>query len=544
MIKIFLVEDEVIIRQGIKENIPWESHGFEFVGEASDGELAYPMIKKFQPDIVITDIKMQFMDGLELSTIIKKVLPDTKIIILSGYGEFDYAKKAIGIGVTDYLLKPISSVKLLEAVERVAGLIRTEREKEELLRKYEKETAERFKLEWRRLFMGIVDQMLTSRQILERAGELGIDFNAVCYNVLLIKLMTDKGSYENMPEYSEELIRITEETENHINGIADVISISREAEGWILVLKAEEEQGICALENQVHDNIRKITGESKNIGYFIGVGKTAARITELAESYREAGKAFASRFFKEPNQMVYYSEVEQPDECESEDIILRMAGTARIDRNLITRFLTSGTMEETENFVEGLFRDVGEEQYKSQILRQYIVVDMYFSVVGFLEKLGESAEAIEDEYGDVKEMAAQLDTVENMKVYLLGMLSEAIRIRDTEAANQYTILLRKAKEYIKQNFQNKEISLNSVAAHVNISPSYFSTLFRQETGQTFIEYLTGLRLDKAKEYLMCTSMNTTEIGCEVGYGGSHYFSYIFKKTQNCTPKEYRMRKKV
>lgn len=544
MLKIFLVEDEVIMRRGIKENIAWESHGFEFVGEASDGELAYPMIKKLKPDIVITDIKMQFMDGLELSAIIKKEMPEIKIIILSGYGEFDYAKQAIKIGVTDYLLKPISSVKLLEAVERVAGLIRTEREKEELLRKYEKETEERFELERRRLLMGIVDQMLTSRQILERAGELGIDFNASCYNVLLIKLILDKGSYENMMKYSEELVRTSEETENYIKDTADIISINRESEGWILVLKAEEEQGIRTLENKIHENIRRITGRAKNIGYFIGVGKTAARVRDLSESYREAGKAFASRFFKETNQMVYYHEVERPDDGESEDISLKVVGTARIDRSVVTRFLASGTMEETENFVEGLFRDVREEQYKSQILRQYIAVDMYFGVVGFLEKMGKSAEVIEDQYGDAKEMATQLDTVDNMKAYLSGMLSEAIRIRDTEAANQYTILLRKAKEYIKQNFQNKEISLNLVAAHVNISPSYFSTLFRQETGQTFIEYLTGLRLDKAKEYLMCTSMNATEIGYEVGYGGSHYFSYIFKKTQNCTPKEYRMRKKV
>ena len=101
MIKVFLVEDEAVIRRGIKNKIPWEAEGFEFAGEASDGELAYPLIRKTKPDIVITDIKMPFMDGLELASIIRKELPDTKIIILSGYNEFEYAKKAISIGVTD-----------------------------------------------------------------------------------------------------------------------------------------------------------------------------------------------------------------------------------------------------------------------------------------------------------------------------------------------------------------------------------------------------------------------------------------------------------
>ena len=134
MIKVFLVEDEAIIRRGIKNKIPWETEGFEFVGEASDGELAYPMIKKTKPDIVITDIKMPFMDGLELAAIIKKEMPDTKIIILSGYNEFEYAKTAISIGVTDYELKPISSERLLETIKRVADIIREERAQKALWR--------------------------------------------------------------------------------------------------------------------------------------------------------------------------------------------------------------------------------------------------------------------------------------------------------------------------------------------------------------------------------------------------------------------------
>ena len=120
MIKIFLVEDEVVIRNGIKHSIQWEREGYEFVGEASDGELAYPLILKEKPDILITDIKMPFMDGLELSEAVKKELPDIKILILSGYNDFDYAKKAIGIGVTDYILKPVSAEKLLEAIGNVA----------------------------------------------------------------------------------------------------------------------------------------------------------------------------------------------------------------------------------------------------------------------------------------------------------------------------------------------------------------------------------------------------------------------------------------
>ena len=107
MLKVFLVEDEIIVREGIKNNINWAAEGFAFAGEASDGELAYPLIQKARPDILITDIKMPFMDGLELSRLVRQEMPDIKIIILSGYDEFEYAKEAISIGITDYLVKQI-----------------------------------------------------------------------------------------------------------------------------------------------------------------------------------------------------------------------------------------------------------------------------------------------------------------------------------------------------------------------------------------------------------------------------------------------------
>ena len=152
MIKVFLVEDEVIIRNGIKNNIPWEAEGFEFAGEASDGELAWPLIRRIHPDILITDIRMPFMDGLELSALVRKELPDTKIIILSGFGEFEYAKKAITLGITEYLLKPISSEKLLEVVKRVADIIREEQAQRSLVERYRKEMQENIRIEKKRLF--------------------------------------------------------------------------------------------------------------------------------------------------------------------------------------------------------------------------------------------------------------------------------------------------------------------------------------------------------------------------------------------------------
>lgn len=201
MIKVFLVEDEAIIRIGIKNNIPWEKEGFEFAGEASDGELAYPMIKKVKPDIVITDIRMPFMDGLELASIIRKEMPTTKIIILSGYNEFDYAKRAISIGVTDYQLKPISSDKLLETVKRVAGIIREERAQKELLEEYKKENQENLELDKAKLFYALADNSLSTAEILEWGRQLGLDLTASYYTVILLKILSSSmgNTYQDFP---------------------------------------------------------------------------------------------------------------------------------------------------------------------------------------------------------------------------------------------------------------------------------------------------------------------------------------------------------
>ena len=184
--KVFLVEDEFIVREGIKKNIHWEDHGFDFCGEASDGELAFPLIKEKQPDIVITDIRMPFMDGLELSRLIKKELPNTKIIILSGHEEFEYAKSAIQIGVEEYLLKPISGEALLEVVSRVADKIREEQKKIPLSGEFQVELEDTMENGKRELFNAIANTQTSEEELLNLAGKLELDITSKYYNVIHI----------------------------------------------------------------------------------------------------------------------------------------------------------------------------------------------------------------------------------------------------------------------------------------------------------------------------------------------------------------------
>lgn len=179
MIKIFLVEDEFVVREGIKRTIDWEARGYEFCGEAGDGELAYPLIQKLKPDIVITDIKMPFMDGLALSKLIKKEMPWIEIMILSGFEEFEYAKEGIKLGIAQYLTKPINGADLLREIDAVAEKIREKARERAIREKYIKEMKEGYAKERKDLFHSLVTGSKSMAELLEHAGKLEIDLSAI-----------------------------------------------------------------------------------------------------------------------------------------------------------------------------------------------------------------------------------------------------------------------------------------------------------------------------------------------------------------------------
>ena len=364
MIKVFLVEDEAIIRRGIKKNVEWEKNGFEFVGEAGDGEYAYPQILKTEPDILITDIKMPFMDGLELSHLVKKILPNTKIIILSAYNEFEYAKEAITIGISEYLLKPVTAASLTAVLRKVKEEIREEKEKSRLLERY---------------FVSYEK-----------------------YNAFL-----DKTDY---------------------------------------------------------------TG---------------------------------------------------------------------VDRKLIQDFLKLGSAGEEGMFIDEYLAAVGENNYRSFLLRQYMTIDIFFCVQEFLKGLSVCADEIPPELGDIKYIPKIVVSEEQTVSYLKELFAFAISERDRVSGNRYGSLIDTAKQYLAEHFESNDVSLNTVAAQVGVSSSYFSSIFKQETGQSFVEYLTKLRIDKACELLRCTTLRTAEIGERVGYNDPHYFSATFKKVTGVSPKDYK-----
>lgn len=542
MLKIFLAEDEVVVRETIKRMIPWEELGFELVGEAADGEMALPLLLRQQPDLLITDIKMPFMDGLTLARLAKKEIPGLKVVILSGYDDFNYAKQAIGIGVEDYLLKPITKNALIERLSEIRSRYEHEKTQKEYYEKFQREMQAYEKNSSRDFFEALVGGSMDMMEVYKRAEKLGLDIVAEAYNVLIFTMNCDEDFSGQRDEYSSWEAESLELLENFFAGHSSAMLFQSNIFSYGVLLKGQRE----TIEENTRacvDEIRKILSrQDGRREWFLAVGQSVERLSQIQKSYHTASRAFSQRYLYDEN-ILYYDEMETMEhpggQAETEDnAYLQKVDVNALNPAILQKFLSNGLQEETENFVKDYFYAIGQEPMESLVFRNYVILNVRFSVISFIKGLG--CDTNEMESADTEEVLAESGkNMESAIAYAKKMISQAIEIRDQNSGNKNRSILKTAVDFIDSHYMDEEISLNTVANVANVSSNHFSALFSQNMGQTFIEYLTTLRMNKAKELLRCTGMRSSEIAGEIGYKDAHYFSYLFKKTQGMTPSDYR-----
>lgn len=542
MLKIFLAEDEVVVRETIKRMIPWEELGFELVGEAADGEMALPLLIRQQPDLLITDIKMPFMDGLTLARLAKKEIPGLKVVILSGYDDFNYAKQAIGIGVEDYLLKPITKNALIERLSEIRSRYEHEKTQKEYYEKFHREMQAYEKNSIRDFFEALVRGSMDMMEVYKRAEKLGLDIVAEAYNVLIFTMNCDEDFSGQRDEYSSWEAESLELLENFFAGHSSAMLFRSNIFSYGVLLKGQRE----TIEENTRacvDEIRKILSrQDGRREWFLAVGQSVERLSQIQKSYHTASRAFSQRYLYDEN-ILYYDEMETMEhpggQAETEDnAYLQKVDVNALNPAILQKFLSNGLQEKTENFVKDYFYAIGQEPMESLVFRNYVILNVRFSVISFIKGLG--CDTNEMESADTEEVLAESGkNMESAITYAKKMISQAIEIRDQNSGNKNRSILKTAVDFIDSHYMEEDISLNTVANVANVSANHFSALFSQNMGQTFIEYLTTLRMNKAKELLRCTGMRSSEIAGEIGYKDAHYFSYLFKKTQGMTPSDYR-----
>ena len=540
MLKIFLAEDEVIVRETIKRMIPWEDLGFELVGEAADGEMALPLLLRQKPDLLITDIKMPFMDGLTLAKVAKKEIPGLKVVILSGYDDFNYAKQAINIGVEDYLLKPITKNALIERLTEIRSRYEHEKTQKEYYEKFHREMQAYEKNSSRDFFEALVSGSMDMMEIYRRSEKLGLDIVAEAYNVLIFTMNCEEdfsGQREGYSEWEAESLELLEEFFSE-NTSAMLFRCNIFSYG--VLIKGQKET--------IEENTRSCVSEIQRIldrkeqkrQWFVAAGEPVERLSQIQKSYYSASRAFSQRYLYDEN-ILYYDEMasmEKKNVTEDDSTYLQKVDVNALNPVILQKFLSNGLLEETENFVKDYFYAIGQEPLESLVFRNYVTLNVRFSVMSFLKEIGCDTRTLEQE--DTEDVLSESSkSLENAIAYAEKIISQAIALRDQNSGNKNRSMLKTAVDFIDSHYMEEDMSLNKAANAANVSANHFSALFSQNMGQTFIEYLTNLRMNKAKEYLRCTSMRSSEIAGEIGYKDAHYFSYLFKKTQGMTPSDYR-----
>lgn len=537
-LKVFLVEDESVVREGLRDNIPWEQFGYQFVGEASDGEMALPFIRKCRPDVLITDIKMPFMDGLSLSHIARQEFPEMKIIIISGYDDFEYARSAIKEGVDQYLLKPITRRMLQKALTEVKEKIESEQEQKNYLKKFQDDMHEYEQFVLRNFFEKLFEGQLSVQEIYEEAKKHALDVSAPCYNLVLINVQEKydkKKAGETCQQCYEELMRYL------LRFAAHYLVFRWNVNTYGVMIKGEtgnidEWTGRCL------ENIRQIcTPYEEELDWYAAAGTPVERFSMLSDCYRELNHIFSYRFFVPSHHILSEELVDQNAVADADaDKSLEDIDIAKINPELFKNFLAGGEKEEIEEFVRNFISGISDV-LKSRLFWDYLLLNARFVTLAFVEQLGVERKAFLEEAGI--DFANQMEmNSDNMQQYIEKLLKCAIAFRDREYNTLNRKALQKALSYIEENYMQENLSLNETAAIMEVTPNYFSAMFSQEMKMTFVEYVTDKRMEKAKKLLQETELRSSEIASAVGYKNPQYFSFVFKRTQGCTPREYREQK--
>jgi|WetSurMetagenome_2_1015567.scaffolds.fasta_scaffold62375_2 two-component system, response regulator YesN len=518
--KAFFVEDEIVTREGIRDNVDWRGNGFEFCGEASDGEIALPLIRSTQPDLLITDIKMPFMDGLELCKIVRERMPWVKIVILSGHDEFEYAQKAVNLGVTEYLLKPVTAQDLHHVLQRIAAQIDRDHREQEHLEKLKSQVEENRAALRERLLLSLAMGAVSSAEAIEKGHLLGLDLVADCYLVVVVRI--DLRHTVASLDYHE-YHRVQQALAEPLEQQPDVLLIKKDVAELALIMKGGTPEYLHERKDLLVQVILRQAATS-GCGVAIGCGSAKHRLTDIYQSFVEA--------LIEAQGMGSHDTAPLSTSVGKAELL-------KINKSAVDSYLRCGVKEDFPDFFDTFIGPLCEAALKSYMVKNYIVMDIALAAANYIAELGGDVDQVVPVLDNIETTLTEIITAEHIRDCLQNILVRALAYRDSRANHQHGVMLQQVHDYIDQHYMDADLSLNEVAGQVNLSSSHFSTVFSQETGQTFKEYLTEVRIRHAKELLRSTTLKSFEISYQIGYSDPHYFSYVFRKHTGLSPKEYR-----
>jgi len=527
MYSVFAVDDEPIVLEGIRSKIDWEGSGFTFAGEATDGEIALSMIHEIKPDILITDIKMPFMDGLQLAQAIKQTQPWIKIIILSGHDEFDYAKKAISIGIEDYLLKPFTPEELLSSLNKTALQIDKERKQLSDISKLREELKSNEALIKKEFLNNLVHGAEDMNTVIQKSSDLGINLISRYYKVLISRIESRTNNAQNQQEACSLL-------NSYSAAINEAVSFFHHSNLLVCIFKGSTQAELDDNSFRAAETISHIATKNQDCMVLTAIGKSVEHLSQLNISYEDAKNILQINSSSSENRIISSDDISEDNNKSSDALLDLKEGDPLVDK---LKYAAKGDIQ---SIIDESMELIKKNPDQFSVFASYLLVDLIFAVSKLVEKLGGNIKELYPEILQRKFIDDAVSDETNFTKTLEQVLHFALEFRDSKVTGKYADVILKAKRFIEENYADPNTTLTTVAEAVALSPNHFSTIFSQECKTTFIEYLTNVRMENAKRLMRETDMKGYDIAYECGFSDPHYFSYIFKKNTGLSPREYKL----
>lgn len=513
--KVLLVDDEIFTIHMLQTVIPWKSMGLEVIGYAQNGEEAYEKTVKENPEIIISDIRMPGMDGLEFLKKVHNYNPGIKTILMSAYADFSYVKEGMRYGCSDYILKPVDEEELEQTLRRVAFEIHGENEQKEVISKSAK------KLNSIHLY-----HFMRSGHRKNKILDIWQGYRMFGYRVFMVQVsnmtMEEYDSTTNIEIGNEKYFVSALEQVIASFGLKHIV-FDYEEGNWFFLIEDSKQVDAVEIARQMIDEIRTSIGVKLNV-CFSSLGE---RLEELPGLYKEVCNLGKYSFYVgEKNILGYGYNCNKGELNEVRDI---------------------GMMREMEEAIR-----LGEKGKALELLNEALETSLEYSPVNWKQiyefcyqiVLSVRKTVSEDKMETLSyEELASRQSLKELKTKMLEVLSYLPEEQEQKSAKSYSKAVRESIEMMEADY-SRNLSLEDICTQISVSKNYFCYLFKRETGMSVWNYLTVVRLQHAKKLLDETELRSYEIAFQVGYDNPSYFSKIFKKYEGLTPNEYRDRKKI
>lgn len=518
--RVLLVDDEEDIREGISRKMDWLGLGFSLVGEAANGQDALELAESLRPDVILTDIKMPFMDGLELCRILTDRLPAARFVVFSGFDAFEYAKQAIQMNVVEYILKPINADELSAVLRRLKDQLDrewAERRNVELLRS---RYTENLPVLRELFYANLLDGHIEPGTERERAVRLDIDLQGEEWAVGLAYIGSDRRD-------ALSTLSVQKLLEESLTADRCRLSLYND---WVAVIVSLTESFTIYDLIRVLDRVCTLAASYLGLTLTVGVGAPCKELSGMARSAAEARTALEYRSMVGRGQVIYIGDLE-PDGGQ-------VLTFEEADERTLTAAVRLGSEQEVRDAAAAL---AGKIREANPSAGQYNLFLMEL-VTHLMKMTRRSGVGVEEVFGTGFSLPIQdsalpsLEELEDWCAERYLRLRTLIRRRQTDSAGQ---TVETAKEYIRQHYAESDLSVEKLCAYLHLSSTYFSTLFKRETGTSFTAYVTTVRMEAAAEAIRGTEEKTYLIAQRCGYEDPNYFSYVFKRHFGVTPTKYR-----